>query len=304
MTDSRRPTWADGPVLVLSPHLDDAIFSADALIASAPCEVWTVFAGEPKPPVSTGWDASCGFRDSDETMAARRAEDEAAFAGTGASIRHLPLLDGPYTDPERRRADLTGFAAELGAWVASHPGATVVAPAGAGARVKPALWERLRRRPTPAAPPQPASATPSPTPSASGGGNPLKALVRRLMHADYRRRRGQALRKGLAVNPDHVAVRDTVLDVARGRDVTVVLYEDLPYLWAEPADAEVADVAAARGLAAEPTALTVDVGAKFHRCRAYASQVDVMDPEHRRLSTPGHLPSTERYWILTRSDAS
>ena len=108
----------------------------------------------------------------------------------------------------------------------------------------------------------------------------------------------------LAVNPDHVAVRDTVLDVSRGREVTVVLYEDLPYLWAEPADAEVADVAGARGLLAEPAALPVDTDAKFTRCQAYTSQVDVMDPEHRRLSTPGHLPSTERYWILTRSDAS
>ena len=59
------------------------------------------------------------------------------------------------------------------------------------------------------------------------------------MHADYRRRRAAAQRKGLAVNNDHLAVRDTALDVLHHHPgTTPVLFEDLPYLWAEPADAE------------------------------------------------------------------
>ncbi|MGJ6980366.1 hypothetical protein ACSDQ9_07530 [Aestuariimicrobium soli] len=298
----------DVPVLALSPHLDDLVFSAAAVVQHRPVEVWTVFAGLPDPAVTTAWDQACGFPDSTATLAARRAEDEAAFAGSRATIRHLPLLDGPYTNPARRRRDLAGLAEELRVWLTDHPDGVVLAPACAGARVASAVWERWRpRRPasTPAGdpldPPQQDSA-PLPRDIRTWG----LRLVRAAMHADHQRRRAAARRRGLAVNTDHVAVRDLVLEVATDPrcPCTVVLYEDLPYLWAEPADAEVASVAQRLGLQPDLTELAVDVDDKFARIAAYRSQLDVMDPVERRLSTPGRLPGHERYWTLTRKDVA
>ena len=36
----------------------------------------------------------------------------------------------------------------------------------------------------------------------------------------------------------------------------------------------------------------------------YASQLDVMDAEHRRLSSTETLPVRERYWVLSRQSAN
>ncbi|MGA4507744.1 hypothetical protein ACQB6R_01765 [Propionibacteriaceae bacterium G1746] len=304
-------TDPDVHVLALSPHLDDVLFSAAAVVQSRPVEVWTVFAGAPEPAVTTDWDRACGFTDSDETLAARRTEDLLAFEGTNATVRHLPLLDGPYSDPGRRRTDLGLLAAVLGAWWDEHPAGLVIVPAGAGARVAPAFWERLRRHSDAdlLAPPagdgavrtgRPAPGAPHPTKRLVNLG---KTTVRRLMHADYQRRRAAARRRGLAVNNDHLAVRDLALHLAaerwqRGDRAAVALYEDLPYLWAEPADAAVAEVARTHQLRASAVVLPIDVDDKFTRIQHYASQVDVMDPVEHRLSKPGHLPTTERYWLL------
>ncbi|MGD8215855.1 hypothetical protein [Aestuariimicrobium sp. Y1814] len=299
---------AAGPLLALSPHLDDVIFSACAPVLARPLEVWTVFAGEPTIPVTTAWDDSCGFRDSADALATRRGEDRAAFAGSQATVRHLAYLDGPYTDPARRTADLVGLRTELGRWLDEHPGGTVLAPACAGVQVRPAVWDRFRRhheapadssRPTQeGANPQPGSASTEPASPVSRTLAAAKDVLRGCLHRDYQRRRAAAQRKGLAVNNDHVAVRDAVLEVAGSRPgVGVVLYEDLPYLWAQPADSEVARLTR-MGLTPVEFFLPVDVAEKFRLIQAYASQVQVMDPQQHRLSRPGFLPERERYWQL------
>lgn len=84
-------------VVVVSPHLDDAVFSAGATIAAlGEVSVVTVFAGDPLPEQSTGWDRASGFSSSSEAMAARRDEDLAALDALGASAIHLGLLDNQY----------------------------------------------------------------------------------------------------------------------------------------------------------------------------------------------------------------
>jgi LmbE family N-acetylglucosaminyl deacetylase len=84
-------------LLVISPHLDDAVFSCGALLAASPdAVVCTVFAGVPEEALVTDWDAQCGFADAYQAMHARRAEDSAALDALGARALHLPFLDSQY----------------------------------------------------------------------------------------------------------------------------------------------------------------------------------------------------------------
>jgi LmbE family N-acetylglucosaminyl deacetylase len=88
---------AAAPCFVVSPHLDDAVFSCGMFLASRPgAVVCTVFCGAPEPPMQTPWDASAGHRDSSEAMRARIAEDERALAIVGAHGVRLPFLDSQY----------------------------------------------------------------------------------------------------------------------------------------------------------------------------------------------------------------
>lgn len=71
---------AAAPCFVVSPHLDDAVFSCGRFLASRPgAVVCTVFCGAPEPPMQTPWDTSAGHRDWSEAMSARIAEDERAL---------------------------------------------------------------------------------------------------------------------------------------------------------------------------------------------------------------------------------
>lgn len=85
------------PLFVVSPHLDDAVFSCGMLLASRPGSiVCTVFCGEPDPPQHTPWDACAGHRDSSEALRARIAEDERALSLVQAQAVRLPFLDSQY----------------------------------------------------------------------------------------------------------------------------------------------------------------------------------------------------------------
>jgi len=86
------------PVLVISPHLDDAVFGCGELLAACPGSVVvTVMAGRPPqnaelPP----WDARAGFQPGDDVAAARREEDRAALALLAACPLCLDFLDSQY----------------------------------------------------------------------------------------------------------------------------------------------------------------------------------------------------------------
>lgn len=84
--------------VVVSPHLDDAVFGCGAMLAAHPGSVVvTVFAAMPADAgIATDWDARCGFADAGAAMAARRAEDKAALAEVGAVPHWLDFVDGQY----------------------------------------------------------------------------------------------------------------------------------------------------------------------------------------------------------------
>lgn len=127
-----------GALVVVSPHLDDAVFSCGSLMAAAALftKVYavTVFAGVPDEQLGvTQLDAAAGFASSVEAVAARRLEDRAACELLGAEAVHLELLDGQYhtgadctcTDDEARVASIEqALEAFLG------PLTSVVAPVG------------------------------------------------------------------------------------------------------------------------------------------------------------------------------
>jgi LmbE family N-acetylglucosaminyl deacetylase len=89
-------------IVVLSPHLDDGVFSLGASVARAAREgaqvkVVTVFANEPASDrAASPWDLTCGFRSEGEAATGRRDEDRRARRLVGAEPVWLPFRDAEY----------------------------------------------------------------------------------------------------------------------------------------------------------------------------------------------------------------
>jgi len=121
-------------IVVVSPHLDDAVLGCSYLLAEHPgAHVVTVFAGRPiEYPMPMGdWDALCGFVEGDEVHVARRAEDAAAMRVLDATPIWLDFVEHSYLD----RPDWIGGARivdELEATVRALEPTAVVAPFGLG----------------------------------------------------------------------------------------------------------------------------------------------------------------------------
>ena len=90
-------------LLAISPHLDDAAFSAGGLLASRVDQGWdvtvaTCFTGNVAQP--TGFALACqldkGLGAEIDYMALRRDEDRAACRALGARAIHLPFLEAPH----------------------------------------------------------------------------------------------------------------------------------------------------------------------------------------------------------------
>ena len=90
-------------LLAVSPHLDDAAFSAGALLWTAAQRGWrvvvaTVFTGNVAQP--SGFALACqldkGLPADVDYMALRREEDRQACRALGAEPIHLPLLEAPH----------------------------------------------------------------------------------------------------------------------------------------------------------------------------------------------------------------
>lgn len=91
------PRDARAPLFVVSPHLDDAVFSCAMLLAGHPGSiVCSVFCGEPEPPQKTSWDRAAGHSDSSTAMRARIDEDERALSIVEARGIRLDFLDSQY----------------------------------------------------------------------------------------------------------------------------------------------------------------------------------------------------------------
>jgi LmbE family N-acetylglucosaminyl deacetylase len=91
-------------VVIVSPHLDDAVLSCARFMAVHPgVTVVTVFAGNPPeyPDPMRLWDVQSAFQPGDDVMAARRKEDEAALAVLGATPVHLDFIEHTYNPGDR-----------------------------------------------------------------------------------------------------------------------------------------------------------------------------------------------------------
>ena len=99
--------WLNSPMrwIYISPHLDDAVFSAGGWIneqtkAGNPVEIWTIMCGDPKLDEFSAFaqelHSQWGFRNAAETVRARREEDRSAAAVIGATTLHFDFLDCIY----------------------------------------------------------------------------------------------------------------------------------------------------------------------------------------------------------------
>lgn len=108
--DPARP--AGSRVVVVSPHLDDAVLSLGATIvrlagAGADVRVLTVFAGDPRSAEPAGkWGRRCGFATLGEEATGRREEDRRACALVSARPDWLPF------EPEAGDAEVRAALAE------------------------------------------------------------------------------------------------------------------------------------------------------------------------------------------------
>lgn len=90
-------------VVVVSPHLDDGVFSLGAAIScatrkGADVTVLTVLAGDPSSTTPAGaWDARAGFATAGEAARSRRLEDEQACELIRARPVWLPFSDHQYS---------------------------------------------------------------------------------------------------------------------------------------------------------------------------------------------------------------
>jgi hypothetical protein len=121
------------PVLIVSPHLDDAAVSCAALLdGDKPAHVLTVFGGAPDPPRVAWSERTMGFPDSTQTMRARHAEERRAFADTPHRLESMSLLDEDYLDGPRDPADAAALGERIARWSEEHPVGSVAIPAAAG----------------------------------------------------------------------------------------------------------------------------------------------------------------------------
>jgi LmbE family N-acetylglucosaminyl deacetylase len=85
-------------LLVVSPHLDDAVLSAGRVLAAHPgATVATFFSGLPERGLPlTDWDRRCGFASGEQAVLQRREEDRIALSLLEARAVWLDFLDAQY----------------------------------------------------------------------------------------------------------------------------------------------------------------------------------------------------------------
>ncbi|SPR99094.1 PIG-L family deacetylase [Cupriavidus taiwanensis] len=115
-------------VTVISPHLDDAVFSCGGLIAAArAARVVTVFAGVPPADMAApDWDQAAGFASAEQAVLSRRREDNHALTMLGAHAVWLDFWDSQYG----RRYTARQLADALRTVLLTQTEGVVVAPLG------------------------------------------------------------------------------------------------------------------------------------------------------------------------------
>lgn len=139
-------------LLAVSPHLDDAVFSAGGTLAMRAREGWrvvvaTCFTGNVAQP--SGFALACqldkGLPPDIDYMALRRAEDVAACQAIGAGFVHLPFLEAPHRGYDSAAALFAGWIPEddiatalapmLAALIATEKPGLILGPMGIGNHV-------------------------------------------------------------------------------------------------------------------------------------------------------------------------
>jgi LmbE family N-acetylglucosaminyl deacetylase len=119
----------EGPAVVVSPHLDDAVLSAwSVLRAEGPVEVVNVCTGMPPAGILTRYDRLVRGTESAALFAERLAEDREALALAGRSPRGLGFLErqyasGPLNHDELRDAITGALDGASGVYLPSGIGA-------------------------------------------------------------------------------------------------------------------------------------------------------------------------------------
>jgi LmbE family N-acetylglucosaminyl deacetylase len=115
-------------VIVVTPHLGDAVLRCGDLLAAHPgAVVVTLFAGIPSDAyVVPDWDAACGFSSPRQAVSVRRREDRAALETLEAEPCWLNFPDSQY----RRSATLDEVAVRLARALRRHRPERVAIPLG------------------------------------------------------------------------------------------------------------------------------------------------------------------------------
>jgi LmbE family N-acetylglucosaminyl deacetylase len=120
-------------LLVISPHLDDAVLSCGSLLLAHPgATVATLFAASPETytdPLNEH-DTDCGFAPGEDTMAVRREEDARALAAVGATPRWLGWCQNSHVERVDPIAVPVGAPDALVEAIADLRPTCVVAPLG------------------------------------------------------------------------------------------------------------------------------------------------------------------------------
>lgn len=117
-----------GKLLVVSPHLDDAVFSCGELIARhSSALVVTVFSAAPAGfDQLTDWDAASGFLGAEEAVSLRKQEDYAALHLLSALPQWLDFFDSQY----QATPSVLAVASALQETIQNNQPDTIVFPAG------------------------------------------------------------------------------------------------------------------------------------------------------------------------------
>jgi LmbE family N-acetylglucosaminyl deacetylase len=120
-----------GPIVILSPHFDDAVLSCwDLLAGGHDVRVVNVFAGAPEPGTAGWWDDLAGGDvDAASSVRRRAREDRRALAPLGRRSRNLAFLDAQYRSGPQPLVALVDAVRR-----ALPPGALVLGPAAVTAQ--------------------------------------------------------------------------------------------------------------------------------------------------------------------------
>ncbi len=263
-----------GDVLLVSPHLDDAVLSCEAWISRENAlDILTVFCGRPVPPVESPWDLEAGFANSDVALESRLAEDDAAFAGTPHRRQHLDLLDQQYLDRDRTPEEAASLAAWVTDWVTQAHDPLVLVPVGAGLR-----------------PPEPLARVPL-------AGRVVAAIERRLRRLWHLLDREH--RSGRPPHIDHVWVSEVVTEALAPTGARLCFYAEFPYSRGGDGRRAIAAFRRAHGWTTlERLDVPVDRDRKARRVAAYRSQIETTSDAGGRLDEPRGLAPVETYWYV------